>query len=143
MSDHRRLIDRAWEIMQSKRLDQLGDVLAADCEFGMSNGFRTRGIAGFRSMLETWLTAFPDLRHEVRETVEQGETIAVRLFVRGTHTGPFHGPEGTIPATGREVVWDSVDWVKIANGKIASWSVYEDGMAFLAQLGVLPAKRAG
>jgi predicted ester cyclase len=68
-------------------------------------------------------------------------TIAVRLFVRGTHTGPLNGPDGTIPATGREVVWDSVDWVKIENGKIASWNVYEDGMAFMAQLGLLPPKK--
>src|SRR5438045_4045601 len=106
MGDHRKLIERVWGIMQSRKLDGLGDVLTPDCEFGMSGGVRASGVDAFRSMLQMWLTAFPDLRHEIRETVEQGDTIAVRLFVRGTHTGPLNGPDGTIPATGREVVWD-------------------------------------
>jgi hypothetical protein len=30
--------------------------------------------------------------------------------------------------------------VKTRGGKIASWSVYEDQMAFLAQLGLVPKK---
>ena len=141
MSQHRALIDRIWSIMESKKLDALGDVLAPDCEFGMSGGIRASGVDAFRGMLQMWLTAFPDLRHEIRETVEQGDTIAVRLFVRGTHTGPMHAPDGTIPATGKEVVWDSVDWVKIKNGKIVSWNVYEDQMAFMAQLGLVPPRK--
>jgi len=135
---NRQIVDHAWKLMMSGKLDGLEDILDRDCEFGMSGGIRARGVAGFRAMLQMWLKAFPDLRHEVRETVEQGDTIAVRLFVRGTHTGPLESPQGTIPATGKSVTWDSVDWVKIRAGKIASWTVYEDQMAFLAQLGLAP-----
>jgi predicted ester cyclase len=140
MSENRKIVERAWQVMMSKNTDSLHEILNQDVDFSMPGGLKLKGVEAFRGMLQMWFVAFPDLRVEIRETVEQGDTIAVRLWVRGTHTGPLHGPEGTIPATGKEVVWDSVDWVKVRDGKVASWNVYEDQLSFLMQLGLAPGK---
>lgn len=137
MGENRKVVERVWEIMMSRSFDRIGEVLSPDIEFAMPGGIKLRGIDAFRGMLAGWLEAFPDMRMEIRETVEQADTIAVRLFVRGTHTGPLRSPEGTIPATGREVVWDSVDWVKVSGGKVTAWNVYEDSMAMMKQLGLV------
>jgi predicted ester cyclase len=82
----------------------------------------------------------PDLRHDVKSHVEQGDTIAIELEVTGTHTGPMHTPQGTVPATGKRVAWQSCDWVRVREGKIVSWHVYHDPTAFYAALGLAPGR---
>jgi len=98
-----------------------------------------RGRDAVRMMLQGWRSAFPDIRHEVEDVVEDGDTVAVQLRVMGTHQGAMRLPDGhEIQPTGREVVWESVDWTKVADGKIASWRVYQDNVPFLTALGLLP-----
>jgi ketosteroid isomerase-like protein len=104
---------------------------------------RVSGPEEFAPFLQGYLTAFSDFRHEVLDFVESGDTVALELVVRCTHTGPLHMRQGELPATGREVVWDSTDYVKIRDGRIASWHVYTDGVAFLAKLGLVPGPGGG
>jgi ketosteroid isomerase-like protein len=138
MGESKKIVDRVWEIMESKSLDRLVDVVEPDCEFQMP-GMAFKGAAALRQMLVGYLTAFPDLRHHVRHFVESEGAIAVELEVTGTHTGPMQTPQGTVPPTGKKVVWDSCDYVRTRGGKIVSWHVYHDSVPFLTALGLLPA----
>jgi predicted ester cyclase len=45
--------------------------------------------------------AFPDLQHEIKAMVAEGDKAAVRLNVTGTHKGEFQG----ILPTGRIYPW--------------------------------------
>jgi ketosteroid isomerase-like protein len=48
-------------------------------------------------------------------------------------------PDGQeVPPTGREMVWESVDWIKLRDGRLVSWRVYQDNVPFLTALGLLP-----
>src|SRR5690242_16883634 len=58
-----------------------------------------RGIDGFRAMAEELLTALPDLRMEVLDTVAAGDKVASRVRMTGTHNGPMAG----FAPTGRPV----------------------------------------
>jgi ketosteroid isomerase-like protein len=80
------------------------------------------------------------LRHHVRHVVEASDFVVLELEVTGTHTGPMQTPQGTVPATGKKVIWDSCDVVQVRGGKIASWHVYHDTMPMLTALGVVAAK---
>jgi len=77
-----------------------------------------------------------DLQHHARHHVENNDTIALDLEVSGTHTGPMHTPTATIPPTGRRVVWDSCDYVRVRGGKIVARHVYHDPAPFFAALGL-------
>jgi ketosteroid isomerase-like protein len=101
-------------------------------------GMSFKGAAALQQMLGAYLAAFPDLRHHVRHSVESGDTIALELEVTGTHTGAMQTPQGTFPATGKKVLWDSCDVVRVRDGKIASWHVYHDTVPFLTAMGVIP-----
>ena len=131
------ITDRVWEAVESGNLDAVDELAHPDVEF-RGVGAETNGIDELKGFLAAYLEGFPDLQHEVRDYVESDGTIALELHVRGTHTGPLRGPQGEIPATGRPVLWVSADYIKVRDGKVASWHAYTDTMAMLVQLGLAP-----
>jgi ketosteroid isomerase-like protein len=138
MDNAKTTVDRVWQYMETKQLDRLAEVVAADCHFKMP-GAEFRGLDALKQLLTGYLAAFPDLRHEVVHHVASADAIALELRVLGTHDGPMVTPQGTVPATGKKVVWESCDYVRLREGKIASWHVYHDSLPFLSALGLVPA----
>ena len=57
-----------------------------------------RGPDGCRQWLETFRTALPDARTELVNVFADGGRVASEHIGRGTHTGPFVTPAGTIPS---------------------------------------------
>ncbi len=132
------ITDRAWAAMEAGDLDGFVEMFHPD-------GFEFRGLglnitdrAELRDFIEAYLEGFPDLHHEVIDHVEADGTVALELHVRGTHTGTLRGQQGDIPATGRSVLWESADYMKVRDGKIVSWHAYTDSLAFMVQLGLMP-----
>lgn len=138
MTTNKQLTDRFWQTFEKDRLEDLASLVDADCHVKMP-GIEFRGIEPLLDLLRGYRAAFPDLRHEVKSYVESGDTIALELVARGTHTGPMQTPKGTIAATGKAVVWDSCDYIRTRNGKVVSWHVYHDTVPMLTALGLVPA----
>ena len=139
MTQAKQLTDRFWQLFESNQIEALAAVIDADCHFKMP-GMELRGSEAVQQMLSGYRMAFPDLRHAVKGYIESGDAVAVELEVTGTHNGPMQTPQGTVPATGKKVVWESCDLVRVKNGKIVSWHVYHDTVPFLTALGILPAR---
>ncbi len=49
---------------------------------------RNRGPESMRQLTTMLRTAFPDLRFTIEELVAEGDTVAGRLTMSGTHQGP-------------------------------------------------------
>lgn len=139
MGQAKTLVDGLWAALESQRFEELGAICSPEAAIVMPGDLRLRGVDQLTQILRAYLAAFPDLRHEVVDFVEAGNKIALELRITGTHTGTMQTPNGPIPPTGRQVVWESVDFVTVVDGKIATWHAYYDQMAFLGQLGLLPA----
>jgi len=58
--------------------------------------------------------AFPDAQATLEDIVAEGDRVAYRLTIRGTHTGEFLG----VPASGRSVAVSFIAIVRIAGGKL-------------------------
>jgi steroid delta-isomerase-like uncharacterized protein len=122
-----------------ERLFNQGELTLAD-EL-VTDDFRTNdappeapvGPAGIRFGVTLLRTAFPDLRFEVHEVVGEGDLVAVRATLHGTHLGPFDG----IPATGRTVEQEQLHLVRFVDGKAAEHRAVRDDLGMLRQLGVL------
>lgn len=79
--------------------------------------------------------AFPDSRITIEESIADGNTVAARWTLVGTHRAEFQG----IPATGRKVKFDGIEYNIIVNGQCAEhWSMF-DNLALLRQLGAIGA----
>jgi ketosteroid isomerase-like protein len=68
---------------------------------------------------QAFVTAFPDIKHEIRNTVEEGDTGAIEVRVSGTHSGPLASATGSIAPSGRGFAIDYVDVARFKDGRIA------------------------
>ena len=109
-----------------------------DCELVMPGAPPMKGETAISAMFAAYKTAFPDFAAETLVAIESGDTYAAETRFAGTHREPLVSAQGTLPATGRRVTWQSADIVRVRAGKIASWHVYHDPIPLLAQLGVAP-----
>jgi steroid delta-isomerase-like uncharacterized protein len=141
MASARELVDRLFAHIDAKEFDRLSEVAWNDCEIVMPYG-RFDDLGGLAAMMRSYSGAFPDGVHEIMDWIDDGRTAAAQVRATATHTGPLPTPQGELPATGKTVVWESGDFFTFSDGKIASWRVYWDNAAFLAQLGLLPADLA-
>lgn len=91
-----------------------------------------------RETWTAWLTgfreAFPDARFTVDDMLADGDLVAARLTMRGTHLGELNG----IPPTGREVTVTGMSIERVADGRIVEGWNQNDALGLLTQLGVLP-----
>ena len=80
------------------------------------------------------LAAFPDMQSSEDDIVADGDKVAVRRTMRGTHKGDFMG----IPASGKSVAFSGVWLAHMSGGKLKEQWVYFDVMGLLRQLGAIP-----
>jgi steroid delta-isomerase-like uncharacterized protein len=92
----------------------------------------SQGWAGF---LGLFATAFPDGRIVVEDAIGEGDMIASRWVMTGTHKGDFLG----VPATGRPVTMNGIDFSRITDGKIAEHWAEFDVAGVMQQIGAIPA----
>lgn len=131
-----RVVASFWSAFLARRLDEVfARHMADECEFVMPGMPPLRGAEQVRPVLEAYLQAFPDFGFQTLHAVESGDTYAAETRFTGTHTGALPTPQGPIAPTGRAVSWQSADIVRVRGGQIASWHVYHDPIALLAQLG--------
>jgi predicted ester cyclase len=77
--------------------------------------------------------AFPDYRETLLDLLEQGDRVAVRIRVTGTHRGPL----GQMSPTDRPVAFEEIIIFRFEQGKVREqWGV-PDMLAFYSQLGLL------
>jgi ketosteroid isomerase-like protein len=137
MKSAKQIVDQFWTSFESGNLAALAELMHPDCHFRMP-GVELHDRNAVLGMMAGYHAAFPDMRHRTSHSVESGDTVAIELVVEGTHSGPMQTPQGTIPATGRKVTWQSCDYIRLRDGKVFSWHVYHDPTAFFAALGLAP-----
>ena len=99
---------------------------------------RPLGREGDKHRAEMLATAFPDQHYELQEMVAEGDWLAVRWRMTGTHLGELAGPTMTIPPSGNRLDIRGMSMYRIEEGMAREiWESF-DMMEFLRQLGVLP-----
>ena len=92
------------------------------------------GPEGFKASARWLRSAFPDYHAELHELVVEGNLVAARLVVSGTHQGEFMG----MAPTGRSFSVQHMHMYRIQDGKVAEHWACRDDLGQLAQLGLLP-----
>ena len=100
-------------------------------------------ISHLKQVVEGMRTGFPDLHFEVHDMLAEGEIVAFRSTMTGTHTGTLNvGIGRSLPATGRHVSIPHMHFVRVVDGKTTDlWHIWNVPM-MLSQLGVTPERAA-
>jgi steroid delta-isomerase-like uncharacterized protein len=84
------------------------------------------GVQGAEYVVSTMVGAYPDLRFTIDDLVAEGDRVAMRWTLHGTHRGPFLGR----PPTGRPVQLAATVIWRIEDGKVAErWAAWKPGYA--------------
>lgn len=93
-----------------------------------------RGVEEIVSYVTEIRKSFPDFRLEIKQSISEGDLVAVQWTCTGTHNGDYQG----IPPTKRHVEIAGVTVNRIDAGKIVEERSYFDRLHLLQQLGVAP-----
>jgi steroid delta-isomerase-like uncharacterized protein len=93
-----------------------------------------RGPEGYLEIIGMMRGGFPDIQWTLEETVIEGDVVAARYTMRGTHRGPFFG----MPPTGKAIAVQALNIYRLSAGKIVSEVGQPDLLGLLQQIGALP-----
>jgi steroid delta-isomerase-like uncharacterized protein len=96
---------------------------------------RVSGVNGAMEEVGVYISAFPDMRVSVDDLFAEGDRVAVRGTLRGTHGGSLAG----IPASGKAVSVPAIQTFRLVDGKIAEAWLSIDRLGMLQQIGAIPA----
>lgn len=100
---------------------------------------RAVGLEGFKEMVATFRTAFPDAHMTIEDITAEGNKVITWGYFTGTHRGPLGG----IPPTEKRVKVKDVDLFRIENGKVVESATTFDRLGMLKQLGVISVPEEG
>jgi len=116
------------------------ELLAADYVLHAGIGPDIHGIEGCKQDMVMTRSAFPDLHMTIDDMVAEGDRVAYRWTVRGTHRGA-HTQLGIAP-TGKQVTGWGMSIDRIVGGKIVeTWNRY-DSLGLMQQLEAVTIKTA-
>jgi len=128
---HRRYND---EVINQGDLDLVDTIFTPDHVDHFAGGPDIHGPAGLKQFLGMFRRAFPDTQFTVEDRIVEGDRIAVRWTMHGTHQADFQG----ISPTGNPVTVTGIAIHRFAGDQIQeSWDCY-DALGLLQQLAVIP-----
>lgn len=122
------------EVFNKGNLAAVDEVIAADYVYNGPGGRNVRGLAGFRELVTAFRAAFPDVCITVENMIAEGDYVAHRVSITGTHQGDLRG----IAPTGKRVNLTTNTFSRFAGGKEAEVWEEADALSLLQQLGVAP-----
>lgn len=113
---------------------RIPEELLTQGDFAVADELLAPGVEEVKRWVRALRRAFPDLRAIVEDEIAEGDRVAQRLTLSGTHAGEFLG----IPPTGRCVSWQLVAIQRLGrDGKFVEHWSSPDLCGLLRQLGAL------
>jgi steroid delta-isomerase-like uncharacterized protein len=126
------LLRASEEIWYKGNLAAVDEFMASDLVYHRGTGEHIHGTEEYKKFVSTTHSAFPDVHFTVEDIFAEGDKVAVRWTMTGTHKGELRG----IPPTGKKVTMWAISLYRIVEGKIAEvWERY-DTLGLMQQLGV-------
>ncbi len=136
MADYKEMAQRWYsEVMSEGKTEVIDELCAPDFLDHDPLPGSTADLAGLKDFVAQIRAAFPDMQVTADDIVAEGDRLAVRSTMRGTHEGDFMG----IAGSGKKVEVSNYDFVRFENDQAAEhWGVI-DSAALMEQIGMAPA----
>jgi steroid delta-isomerase-like uncharacterized protein len=136
MSEAQKVFVKRWaeEVWNKGYLDKLPEFFTEDHLFHDPQFPEGGGIDALRNLVDSFRKAFPDVRVAIHEAISEGDLVAERFSMSGTHQGEFMG----VAPTGRQVKATGMVFYRFSGGKVAEQWANWDALGLLQQIGRVP-----
>jgi len=133
------VVRRFIENFNKQDVETLPRDFADDYVLDFPGGPTGQGREGIRQATSSFMAAFPDLHFSIDDLFAEGDRVAWRWTMTGTHKGNL----GPFPASGKLVRLSGISLLRLCEGKIMEDKVRADMVGLLQQIGVIPAPGQG
>jgi steroid delta-isomerase-like uncharacterized protein len=122
-------------VFEQGNIDLLDELLAPDyINHTPATPDLPTGPEGVKGVVSMFRSAMPDLRVVVEDMIAEGDKVATRYTLEGTHEGELFG----VPPTGQRLSIKSFTAERVSEGKIREHWRVSDNLDMMQQLGVIP-----
>lgn len=129
--DNRKVIQNFFEqVLNRRNLSVLSDFVSKGYVEHSPTPDQNLGLEGVRHHIETFFTAFSNIRYELEDIIAEGSKVVARWTLGRRHTGAFIG----LAPTGKEIKTSGIDIYYLENGRIKEHWHEIDMLSLMAQL---------
>jgi steroid delta-isomerase-like uncharacterized protein len=126
---------RYLDVFEQGNIDLLDELLAPDyVNRTPATPDLPTGPEGVKGVVSMFRSAMPDLRVVVEDMIAEGDKVATRYTLEGTHEGELFG----VPPTGQRLSIKSMTVERVSEGQIREHWRVTDNLDMMQQLGVVP-----
>lgn len=139
LEENKKIAYRAIELWVSGNADDPAEFMSPgyvnheDSEVGLDAAPLHLGLDHWKAVIAGFHKAFSDVKVTSCRQVAEGNTVATQVGLSAIHTGTF---VNEMP-TNNKIRWDSVEFVRIENGKIMETWVTWDKFDMFQQIGII------
>lgn len=129
------LMKRFTDFINTARDELAGELISPQATFfvpGRSEPLQ--GPDGYQEIIAMMRAGFPDIQWTLEELIIEGDRVAARFTMRGTHHGNFLG----VPPSGKTIEVKAVNFYRFADGQIVEEHGQPDLLGLLQQIGAVP-----
>jgi steroid delta-isomerase-like uncharacterized protein len=135
MKDSTRLMERFVEFINTASPKLAEELISAQAIFHVPGRPEpVIGPAGYLEIIGMMRGGFPDIQWTLEEIIAEGDNVAARFTMRGTHQGNFFG----VPPTGKKIAVQAMNFYRWSNGQIVGERGQPDLLGLMQQIGAAP-----
>ena len=132
--NNKQLMNRFVEFINTASEELAGELISLDAIFYVPGQPEPmRGPGGYLAIIGMMRSGFPDIQWTLEDCVAEGEKVAARFIMRGTHQGIFFG----VPPTGKSIKVQAMNFYRFSNGQIVEEYGQPDMLGLLQQIGAI------
>ena len=132
--ENKAIMCRFWEVWEEGDIDRLDELLAPDyVNHTLAAPDLPPGPEGVKEVVRMFRSGMPDLRVNIEDMIAEGDRVATRYALEGTHGGVLFG----VAPTGRHLSIKSMTVERVSGGKIVEHWRVTDELDMMRQLGAI------
>ena len=134
VEENKATFQQVGEVHNTGDLSAVPELIADDYIYHGPAGMELKGQEGFSQTVIALRNALPDLYATTEHVVAEGDMLAARLRLTGTHKGSLMG----IAPTGKQLTFPEAVFIRFEDGKEVEATPYANMLSFNEQLGISP-----
>jgi predicted ester cyclase len=117
----------------------IDELYATNIVYHGGGGEEIRGLKDYKQSTSESYNVSPDLHFTIDDMVVEGDKVAVRFTLTGTHKGEFMGR----PPTNKKLTMWGINIYRVVDGKFVEGWERADTLGLMQQLGLVPTPGKG